>query len=46
MAPSGLIQVGPVIVAAGDTAFTTNAAGFLTTAFSSQSIDFAIVVVY
>jgi hypothetical protein len=40
--PSGLTQVGPVTVAAGDNAFAANGAGFLTTAFSSQSIDFQI----
>ena len=42
VSPSGLTQVGPVSVVAGDTAFVQNAAGFLTTAFSSQSIDFQI----
>ena len=42
VAPSGLTQVGPVNIVAGDAAFSANSAGFLTTAFSSQSIDFQI----
>ena len=42
VALSGLTQVGPVNVIAGDNAFVTNDAGFLTTAFSNQSIDFQI----
>ena len=44
VAPSGLTQVGPVSVVAGDAAFVANKAGFLTTAFSSQSIDFKYLV--
>ena len=42
VAPSGLTQVGPVTIAAGEPAFVAAGAGFLTTAFSSQSIDFQI----
>ena len=42
VSPSGLTQVGPVSVVAADVPFVANKAGFLTTAFSSQSIDFQI----
>ena len=42
VAPSGLTQVGPVTIAAGENAFVAAGAGFLNTAFSSQSIDFQI----
>ena len=42
VAPSGLTQIGPISVTAADVPFVANKAGFLTTAFSSQSIDFQI----
>ena len=42
VATSDLTQVGPVTLVAGENAFVAAGAGFLTTAFSSQSIDFQI----
>ena len=42
VAPSGLTQVGPVSVVGADTPLVKDGAGFATTAFSSQSIDFQI----
>ena len=42
VAPSGLTTIGPVTIPAAAPAFTTNGAGFTTTAFPSQTIDFQI----
>ena len=42
VASSGLTQVGPVTIVAGENAFAADTAGFLTTAFLSQSIGFQI----